>query len=182
MLSALLLIVVINAMGHTYAKYISGDKGSGKAEIAKWSFEIAKNGEQSKNIQLADTVKKTSLVEGKIAPGTNGEILFTLDATGSEVDLEYTVYFENEESKPDNIIFTYMGVDYQYISEIPEIKGKIFAENSNKTKEIKILWRWDYERGFTPEQIAANDKIDTQTANTITEYTFDIIATGTQSK
>ena len=53
---AILLIVLIQSIGITYAKYISGDRTTGHAEVAKWAFEIVKDGEQTKTINLADTV------------------------------------------------------------------------------------------------------------------------------
>ena len=45
---AILLIVLVQAIGITYAKYLTVEKGSGSAEVAKWGFEIVKNGTQSR--------------------------------------------------------------------------------------------------------------------------------------
>ena len=47
-------------------------------------------------------------------------------------------------------------------------------------KDLIIGWNWKYETGTTPEEILKNDKIDTQNAKEINDYTFDIIITGTQ--
>lgn len=180
--SALLLIVVINSMWYTYAKYTSSEKGSGQAEVAKWSFEIAKDGEQTKNIQLVNTIDNDSITNGKIGPGTSGTIVFTIDGTGSDVDIEYLVSFKNEKNKPKNIIFTYKGVEYTSLSAINTIHDYILCGEGTKTRDIIILWRWAYETGQSADEIAANDELDTQDATTITEYTFDITATGIQCK
>ena len=47
---AILLVILVQAMGITYAKYITTEKGNGQAEIARWSFEIVKDGQQKKNV------------------------------------------------------------------------------------------------------------------------------------
>ena len=43
-----------------------------------------------------------------------------------------------------------------------------------------IKWKWNYETGSNPTEIASNDKIDTQNAQEITNYEFDVIVSGTQ--
>lgn len=52
----ILLVILVHMMGVTYAKYIAFEKGNVKAEIAQWSFEIVKDGEQTKTINLGDTI------------------------------------------------------------------------------------------------------------------------------
>lgn len=179
---AILLIVVIQVMGVTYAKYIASENATGQAEVAKWAFQIKKDGEETKNINLGSTVNKSTLVDGKIAPGTSGEFVITLDATGSEVDMDYSLEFTNEENKPQNLCFSYQGKQYKTLAAIGEIIGKIRYSDVSRTVGIPILWEWSYETGTTTSDISTNDKIDTENANTITEYTFDAVVTATQSK
>lgn len=181
-LSALLLVVIVNSIGITYAKYASAEKGNGQAEIAKWSFEIQKDGQQTKNIRLLSTTSEDSIKNGKIGPGSSGVIYFTLDGSKSDVDIEYLVDFTNEQNKPKNITFTYEGNKYNALSEIREIHGYILHDDSIKTRDIAIAWEWRYQTGTDKEEIAANDELDTQDANLFTEYTFDIIARGLQAK
>lgn len=177
-----MLIIAIQVIGITYAKYLTEEKGTGSAEVTKWSFQIEKSGTQTKTVKLIDPVNKDYLTNGKIAPGTEGTIVITLDGTGTEVDIEYSVKFENEQNKPTNLKFTYNGVEYNSLSEIKNLKGTIKHNGETLKKNIIISWRWEYETGKTAEEIAANDVIDTNDANNITEYTFDIIATGTQDR
>lgn len=179
---AIMLIIAIQVIGITYAKYLTEEKGTGSAEVTKWSFQIEKSGTQTKTVKLIDPVNKDYLTNGKIAPGTEGTIVITLDGTGTEVDIEYSVKFENEQNKPTNLKFTYNGVEYNSLSEIKNLKGTIKHNGETLKKNIIISWRWEYETGKTAEEIAANDVIDTNDANNITEYTFDIIATGTQDR
>lgn len=179
---AILLVIIMQFMGITYAKYLTTEKGTGQAEIAKWGFEIAKDGEQTKNVKLIDTTDQTTLVNGKIAPGAKGTINIAVDGSDSEVDLDFDIKFANEKNKPKNLIFSYAGKTYSSLSEIESIRGKIKYNDLTKIRDFRIFWSWNYETGTTDEEIASNDLIDTQEANTITEYTFDIIATGTQSE
>jgi len=178
---AILLIVLVQVIGITYAKYIASEKGTGQAEIAQWAFEIVKNGEQTKTINLADTIVDGASASGKLAPGSYGSIQLELDATNSDVNVDYTLEFANEKNKPDNLEFVLNGVTYDSISEIVS-SGTIKSDSQVKTKQISILWRWPYETGTTDDEKAANNIVDTKYANSNTEYTFDIIATGTQSE
>lgn len=52
--------------------------------------------------------------------------------------------------------------------------------HQEKTKTITVGWKWDYETGSTKEEIEKNNKIDTEEAKYINDYTFDIVVTGTQ--
>lgn len=176
----LLLLIVLNAIIFTYAKYITTEKGTGQADIAKWSFKIDKNGEETKTIKLINTVNKATLVNGKIAPGTSGEIIIGVDGTGSEVGVAYDIKFENEQNKPDNLYFRYKNQKYSSLSEIEAITGNFLCNEENKKIEYVIFWQWPYETGDTANLIAQNDEIDTQNANKISQYTFDVVATGTQ--
>jgi len=181
-LCAILVVAIIQSIGFTYAKYVTQDKGTGSAEIAKWAFQMNTAGTQTKTVNLVSTVDKDTLVDGKIAPGTSGSIVITIDATGTEVNMDYSLGFTNEKNKPSNLIFTCYGTDYNSLSEITNLHGTIKHDEENQKRELAILWSWPYETGETTTEINANDVIDSQEANSITQYTFDIVATATQSE
>ena len=181
LLCALLLLIGVGTGGYTYAKYRTTEKGGGQADIAKWSFKVGTEEEQIQNIKLVNTVDKDTLANGKIAPGTSGEFFINLDATGSEVGVDYEVKFTNEKNKPSNITFSYSGQKYHSLSEITAIKGKIGVDEENKTRRIQILWTWEYETG-TGEEINENDILDTQEGIADLEYSFDVSVIGTQSR
>ena len=181
LLCALLLLIGVGTGGYTYAKYRTTEKGGGQADIAKWSFKVGTEEEQIQNIKLVNTVDKDTLTNGKIAPGTSGEFFINLDATGSEVGVDYEVKFTNEKNKPSNITFSYSGQKYHSLSEITAIKGKIGVDEENKTRRIQILWTWEYETG-TGEEMNENDILDTQEGIADLNYTFDVSVIGTQSR
>ena len=181
-LCAVLLLMSLGMTGYTYAKYVTQEKGNGSADIATWSFRIEKDeNEDVKTIRLADTSNKETLLNGKIAPGTLGQFYLKINAVGSEVAVDYKVTFGNEKNKPDNIIFKYDGKTYSSLSEIDAIQGTM-GLTDYKSQLIKVEWDWPYETGSAVNGIASGDKVDTQNGQDNLDYTFDVIATGTQSK
>ena len=177
----LIMLLLTGVGGYTYARYMSQEKGTGNADIANWAFQIDKNGEQTKNVTLRNTVSKQTLVNGKIAPGTSGEFSITLDATGSEVGVDYTLSFVDEINKPENIIFTYNGKEYKSLNEIGSIKGNIGTKN-DRTATILIKWTWLYQTGSTDIEKAENDIKDTKAGTSLLDSSFNIIAKGVQAQ
>lgn len=174
-------LLLTGAGGYTYARYMSQEKGTGSAKIAQWVFEIDKNGSTTKTINLGSTVNKATLVNGKIAPGTSGSFEIKLNSTGSEVGVDYVLNFANEKNKPNNLTFTYDGRTANSLKDIGDIRGS-FPAKGLQTKTIKIDWKWPYQTGGTTELKAENDAKDLKNAKDNLEYTFEIIAQGTQSE
>ena len=182
-----LLVVAIVAIllsfmgGQAYAKYMSRVTGQGTADIASWSFKVNENEEKLQTISLKSTLNNKTLTNNKIAPGTEGSFQIKLDATGSDVGINYIVRFNNESQKPTNLKFTYEGKTYNSLTELQEVLiGTINADAQDKTKALTIGWNWKYETGSTAQEILANDLVDTENAKQISNYTFDVIVTGTQ--
>ncbi len=177
----LLTLVLTGAGGYTLARYTTQEKGVGRAKFASWSFQIAKNGAETKVVDLASTVDKDTLVNGKIAPGTSGSFSITLDASGSEMGVDYLLAFINEENKPANLVFSYNDRKGKSLGEIGDITGTI-AKDGKKQVTMNITWSWPYQTGSTQDEKDKNDAIDTQTGISPLDYTFEILAIGTQSK
>ena len=99
------LVLLIFLVGYTFAKYYSEIKGGGNGTIAKWSFVANNSKDTIQTISLVDTAKNVSLVEGKIAPGTKGSFDIVIDATGSEVGVDYEVNVAEETNLPTNLLY-----------------------------------------------------------------------------
>lgn len=182
-----LLVIAIIAIslsfigGQAYAKYMSRVTGQGTADIARWSFKVNENEEKLQTISLKSTINNSTLINNKIAPGTEGEFQIKLDATGSDVGINYVIKFENESQKPTNLKFTYDGKTYNSLTNLQQdLTGIINANDENKVKTLKVGWNWKYETGNTAQEITANDLVDTQNAKQMSNYTFDVIVSGTQ--
>ena len=178
---AIIVIALSFIGGQAYAKYMSRVTGQGTADIASWNFKVNENEEKLQTISLKSTINNSSLVNNKIAPGTEGEFQIKLDATGSDVGINYVIKFENESQKPTNLKFTYDGKTYNSLTNLQQdLTGIINANDENKVKVLTIGWNWKYQTGNTAQEIAANDLIDTQNAKQMSNYTFDVIVSGTQ--
>lgn len=182
-----LVIIAISAIilsflgGHAYAKYMSKVTGQGTADIASWNFKVNEKEDKIQTISLKSTVNNATLINNKIAPGTEGNFQIKIDATGAEVGINYIVKFENESQKPTNLKFTYDGKTYNSVTELQKVlTGTINANDQNKVKTLTIGWNWAYETGTSEQEIAASDIIDTKDAKQIDNYTFDVIVSGTQ--
>lgn len=179
--SILVLILISFFIGQAYAKYFTKLKGEGAAEIASWDFKVNGQKEQVEKINLNSTMNNESLIENKIAPGTEGSFNIVIDATGTDVGINYNIDFSEETNKPTNLKFTYDEKEYNSIEELTEdLSGVINANDENKERTLNIKWKWDYETGETPEEIASNDEIDTLEAATLSDYTFNVTVSGTQ--
>lgn len=179
---AILFAIILSFIGgNVFAKYMSKVEGQGTADIASWKFKVNENEEKLQKIFLESTINNETVSNHKVAPGTEGRFQIKLDATGTEVGINYKISFENETQKPTNLIFNYQGNNYNTIKELDQIlTGTINANEKEKAKVIEIGWRWDYETGETPEEILRNDEIDTREVQNISTYSFDIIVSGTQ--
>lgn len=179
---AILIAIVLSFIGgQTFSKYITEVKGQGIAEVARWSFKVNGKSEEVQTINLASTCNNETLINNKIAPGTEGAFNIIIDGTGSDVGIEYNVKFENEMNKPQNLKFIYSGVTYDSITDLEDkLTGVINANAENKVTTMTVNWEWEYETGSDEDEILTNDKIDTQNAQDITNYTFDVVVTGTQ--
>ena len=177
----LLAITLSFIGGRTFSKYIAEVNGSGTADIANWVFKVNGQEDSVQNVNLLSTFNNETLVNNRVAPGTSGSFNIVIDATGSEVGVDYNVTFLNESEKPQNLVFMYDDTKYSTIQDLQQdLSGTINANDENKTRTITIDWEWQYETGDNENEIAQNDEIDTQNAKQIENYNFDIRVTGTQ--
>lgn len=178
----ILLVIIISFIGgQVYSKYVSRVKGEGIAEVATWRFKVNGQEEQVQTINLKSTCNNQTLVNNKIAPGTSGNFDIIIDASDSDVGIDYQINFSNEKNKPKNLKFIYDNVEYNSITQLTNIlSGTIDASEPNKSKNFNIKWEWEYETGNTNDEILANDEIDTKDGKSITSYTFDVVVSGIQ--
>lgn len=152
------LITLVSLAGYTFARYYQSiNVGGGKATIARWSFGSAN---VSKDIVLS---------EEKIAPGSNGTFEIEVDATNSEVPVEYEILVSDEKNIPTNMKF-YAEIQNEDGSTIKttetkdsftelatsEFKGLIPVETGNQKRKINVHWSWE----FNDEDTTATDAND----------------------
>ena len=91
-----ILLLLISVTFSTYAIYRTSMSGTGTATAAGWDLKFKKGDTVlSNNFTFTGNdvtwTNNPSAVAGKIAPGATGYIEYTIDATGSEVDVIYSV-------------------------------------------------------------------------------------------
>ena len=178
--TALVGVLACAIMGLTFSKYTNTIIGNGETEVAKWSFKVNDATEEFATIKLADTYDQETLIDGKIAPGVSGSFDLVIDATDAEVGVEYKVDFKDETNKPTNLKFTFDGKTLDEIEDFEEYFTDIInADDTNKVRTLTVNWEWPYETGVADE-IAANDEVDTQDGLNASDYTFNVVVTGTQ--
>lgn len=155
----LLFGVTAGYVANTYAKYTAQVSGSGSATVAKWAFE-EDNQNADFTIDIAGNIDASTLVDGKIAPGTNGSFNIELSNENSEVGVAFTIAFSNLQNVPKNLVFKQSGAVIDLTSET--ITGKIAA---GETLTVPVTWEWVY---YTSDADDVEDTTDGEAANTMT--------------
>ncbi|MBR0133869.1 hypothetical protein IJM16_01220 [Candidatus Saccharibacteria bacterium] len=160
---ALLGFAAVGLMAGVYAKYIASIDGkSASATVAKWSFK-EDNATTTLTCPLEKTYKPSTLVAGKIAPGTKGTCIIELSNKNSEVGVNYTVKI-SKLSGPANLVFT---KDSEPIASNHEITGTLKpGEELKYGNSIKIDWEWPYET-------TNGDDADTLDGRTAADHTTE---------
>lgn len=147
-IGVLVCIALISSMflaGYSFARYYKSIKiDTVKTSIARWNFN-------SKN-----TLANINLSNNKISPGSSGQFEIEVDATDSEVAVEYEIKVENETNIPRNMTFYTETKDEngnivktEEKSSFAEIatenlKGTIPVESNNQKRTIVVHWNWPF--------------------------------------
>lgn len=182
--STLVIIVLVLLIGitslyvvGTYAKYISEIAGNnGTVEVAKWAF-TTDNATQTLTINLAQNYDPTTLVSGKIAPGTAGSFNVVLVNSTTETGVNFSIKLNEIANIPTNLKFY---KDSSYTTELipgtSRITGQLAAGDSTGVS-VPVYWKWEYETAA----IEINDPIDTQSGENANTLTIGVDITGTQT-
>ena len=154
-------IFSLTLVSGTWAKYTSTVSGTSTATVAKWAWKVdtedvvgggttaSFNADLFKTIKEEDTTTgETDVKPGLIAPGTGGQLSFTVE-NASEVSGKVVLKFEESEN-PLNIPLQY-SVDGNVWKSAAEFSA--LTDNTAElklggtaplTKEFKIYWRWAF--------------------------------------
>ena len=125
-----------------------------------------------RNINLAETINRETLIYEKIAPGTKGSFNIILEANKNS---KYKVVFNSINEKPQNLKFK-ANINNQEIGKantLEELQKYLIGYIRKDEKiDIRVNWYWEFEDN------EENDKQDTKDAQYIKKYQFDINAIG----
>lgn len=188
---ALLFVTVLSGIVvyNTTAKYRTAITQNGTVTVAKWNF-AGDNDNQTHtyNINIANTAHTSTLVGGKIAPGTSGSFNIALSNT-SEVGVNVTVAIGTVTASNSGVVpagFKFYS-DSEFSHEITpgsySLTGKMAAktgENAETLPTKTIYWRWQYETGNVTSGVAEGDSADTTAGEAGSTLTIPVTITGTQ--
>lgn len=98
---AVVLVLLVAAVGFTYSRYASSATANANANIANWSIKLNENdiSSESKNIDVTartvEGISNANVADGKIAPGQTLVATIEADPNGSEVAVDYLLTASN---------------------------------------------------------------------------------------
>ena len=211
LLLALAVVAAGWAVTNTLAKYATKLEATSSAPVAR--FEIgaeftAEDGtktvlskDKATTVNLFKVGKQKNesgadndaVAEGKIAPGTTGEFEFDVK-NGSEVDVECAVVCDLAKVAATGVplVFsmdngaTWSTVGADTVSGVPVDLAKAADPAKPTSKTLKVLWKWEYERGTTADEKAKANEADTklgeEVANNAIQPVVDLDVTFTQKQ
>ena len=180
---AILLLIGLSSgyVASTYAKYASEITGNnGTATVAKWAF-TTDNTAQTLTINLAETPDATTLINGRIAPGTSGSFNVSLVNTNTETGVDFTIKLNSITGTtiPSNLKFY---KDSSFATELTPgnstITGQLVAKDSTALT-VPIYWKW--ELGTSNEVTDSVNTADTTAGTAGSQLTIGVDITGVQT-
>ena len=114
LLACISLLMLLNLIQSTYAKYVSSATGDGNFSIARWSF-IVNNQDVLANNDFSNTIIPTfntndNIADGVIAPTSTGFFDLTIDSTDVGVAFDQVISLSNGD---DNTVTDLVFVGYK---------------------------------------------------------------------
>ena len=139
---AVLLLLAGVGIG-TYSIYRSTATGTATVSTASWAVKVNGSSMETNTFTFgsSDIVwsTNTSAVAGKIAPGSTGTISFEINATGSEVNVDYTATIDSV--KIDNATVTNSGFTVTP-AVASDMSGTINYNATSMKKKITLNVVW----------------------------------------
>lgn len=185
----MLVAVTLNAVGGTYAKYISSYGMTDEARVARWDFTDEKEATRTVDLfqqsyTVAENDEGTAVDEHTwvassdawkvIAPGTNGMYEYSIKGTAeTNFKVKKVLSITNNvvlDNGYDPLEFSTDGTNWVKSSAITAINDEtVYPANANITVDGKLYWRWVYETG--------NDDFDTELGKKAVTDDLTIVAT-----
>lgn len=170
----ILIVIMTLFIKDTYSRYAGNSQASAAITVAKWAFETD-NAQNTINVSLSETYDPTTLVNGKIAPGTRGSFAIVLKNPTSETSVDFSVSIGSISNVPANLKFY---KDSSYTQELTvgssTITGQLEKKDSTELP-VTIYWRWEYSTSTSGDTLDTSDGIAART------LTVPVVITGIQT-
>lgn len=139
---AILLVsftLVVFDVPQSISRYLSGKNGSKNLDVAKFQPKLNGSTNLSQSIDLADTITTNNYSDDLVAPGTNGDIVLTLDFSDVDVSTDYVISVGTTDLPTNLSLYS----DSSYTTAFSTINGT-YTIGSSTTHTQHIYWKWDY--------------------------------------
>lgn len=175
LVAVFVLLVTMFLIVETYALFESNVSGEKELDVGKWTILLNGNDVvETKTITISDFVYNsgTHTENGYFAPGTSLYFDIEIDATESDVSVQYQLDIDDSILlEHPNIYFNVTDLDNNVTVNASSYSGLIRLSDSNKVDNIRINLVWD----DNPEY----DESDTELIGS--EFEFPITANFIQS-
>lgn len=141
------LFLSISLIQSTYAKYVTSATNNANLTIARWNIlvndqDVVSNSDFVNNITPVFNGTQ-NIKSGVIAPTATGYFDITIDASNTDVSLQYAISLEESENNTVTDLEIYSYEIDEVISEYSEsLTGTIAFDDLDKTKTIRFYVRW----------------------------------------
>ena len=153
----------------TYALFETNGSADKEIDIADWTILLNDvNVTESKTITLNDFtyVNGTHTQDNYFAPGSSAYFDLIIDATGTQVSVEYALTIDDTQIEEyPNIYFTIVDMDTNTQITGSEYTGIIPLNSQNRAKTLRINLVWDNDSDY--------DESDTSLIGETLAFTID---------
>ena len=157
----LLFVITVITISGTYALFETNANGDANFEVGKWIIKLNNRDiSLEKLITLDDFVyvNSTHVEDGYFAPTSKAEFEINIDASQTDVSVEYTLDIDDS-SLDDypNIYFKILDLDTNQEMTQSTTSGIMYLNDTNRTKHLKLILEWDNDEEY--------DELDTSLIN-----------------
>lgn len=159
---AILLAITIITITSTYALFETNANADADFTIGKWVIKLNnKNISLEKIITLDDFtyVNSTHVEDGYFAPTSKAEFEIDIDASNTDVSVEYTLDIDDS-SLDDypNIYFKIIDLDNNIEMNASSTSGLMLLSDTNRTKHFKLILEWENDEQYDESDTSLIDQ------------------------
>lgn len=152
------LFACITQIKQTYAKYTESKDGNAEFDVATWQIKI-NNHDINDSAEMSSLINpiyesNSNIANGVIAPGSQGYFDININATDTQVSLQYEISIgpANTSDVADLKIYAYKignGETIQVNDQTGTLTNRINNSDQSKTVNIRIYFKWIEGTGET---------------------------------
>lgn len=187
-ITLIIIIIIIESavIGNTIAKYITSANSNADINIARWKV-LVNNQDVTSTATLNNVITpifpgNNNIASGVIAPTAEGYFDIIIDATNTDVSLNYEITTSpNTESIVTDLVMSGYAIDNGKRQEIVEdengnfkINGQINYNSEDKDISIRIYLKWNDNTEDGAEMTNSEDTATTQAQESVAKINVNL--------